>query len=75
METFDLRETIIPFSLLQINNHFQRMKPGEVIEILCLDASIEQDLKRILPRLAYEAHSIVRNAVGPTEFAIHLRKI
>ena len=75
MKTFDLRESIIPFALLQINNYFKRMKSGDVIEILCFDACIEQDLKRILPRLAYETHSKIRSTSGPTEFAIHLQKV
>ena len=49
MVTFDLRETIIPFSLLQICNYFKQMKVGDVIEILSPDAGIEKDLKCILP--------------------------
>jgi TusA-related sulfurtransferase len=49
MESFDLRHTIIPFSLLQIANHFQQMKAGEEMEIFGNDAGIARDLKNILP--------------------------
>jgi TusA-related sulfurtransferase len=47
-KTFDLREAIIPFSLLQITNLFYRMPAGETIEIIGNDASIAEDLQRIL---------------------------
>jgi len=49
MESFDLRDTIIPFSLLQIAHHFQQMGVGEEIEIYASEAGIAQDLKSILP--------------------------
>jgi len=47
-ESFDLRDAIIPFSLLQITNCFHRMPAGETIEIIGNDPSIMDDLKRIL---------------------------
>jgi TusA-related sulfurtransferase len=49
MESFDLRDTIVPFSLLQIANHFQRMKVGEEIEVIGNDPGIQSDIKKILP--------------------------
>ena len=49
MDSFDLRHTIIPFSLLQIANHFQQMEAGDAMEIYGNDAGIAQDLKSILP--------------------------
>lgn len=54
MDTFDLRGTIIPFSLLQISNHFNRMQPGEIFEVVGVDAAIENELRCILPARAYE---------------------
>lgn len=75
MTTFDLRETIIPFSLLQISNHFKRMKPGEVIEILCCDDRIARDLKCILPRLEYEIVFFESPETGRTEYSICLKKL
>ena len=54
MEIFDLRQSIIPFSLLQISNCFQRLNPGEAIEIIGCDESVARDLKRILADAEYE---------------------
>jgi TusA-related sulfurtransferase len=75
MATFDLRETIIPFSLLQISNHFKRMKPGEAIEILCCDKHIARDLSCILPRLEYEIVFSKAPETARTEFLICLKKL
>ncbi len=58
MVTFDLRETLIPFSLLQIANVFRAMKPGEVMEVISgmtpVDAATLNDVLRILPITEYE---------------------
>lgn len=75
MTTFDLRETIIPFSLLQICNHFKRMKPGEVLEVLCCDAAIEKDLRCILSGLTCEIVVSEMPGRGRGEFILRLRKI
>ena len=75
MTTFDLRDTIIPFSLLQINNCFKRMKAGEILDILFCDKHIEDDLKRILPRHQYEIIFPENLKTGRNEFSIRLRRI
>ncbi|WP_319406731.1 hypothetical protein [uncultured Desulfosarcina sp.] len=58
MLTFDLRETLIPFSLLQVANAFKEMKPGEEMEIFAgatpIDAAILKDVLRILPQTDYD---------------------
>ena len=58
MLTFDLRETLIPFSLLQITNLFREMKPGEEMQIFAgvshIDATILRDVMLILPRTDYD---------------------
>jgi len=58
VETFDLRETLIPFSLLQITNAFRAMQPGDEMEILSgvsiFDVAIFKDVMRILPRNEYD---------------------
>ena len=58
MVTFDLREKLIPFSLLEITNVFRRMQPGEEMEILAsncpVQAAIFKDVMRILPRKEYD---------------------
>jgi TusA-related sulfurtransferase len=58
MVSFDLRQTLIPFSLLQIANAFGKMKPGEEMEIYAaIDAdetAIFKDILRILPPAGYD---------------------
>ncbi len=54
MDTIDIRETIIPFSLLQITNHFKRMNAGTSIEIVGTDENIISELKNLLPEASYE---------------------
>jgi hypothetical protein len=58
MLTFDLRETLIPFSLLQITNLFRKMKPGEEMQIFAgvshIDATILREVMLILPRTDYD---------------------
>jgi TusA-related sulfurtransferase len=58
MITFDLRETLSPFSLLQVANEFREMKPGQEIEIFAgvspIDAAILKDVLLILPRTDYD---------------------
>ena len=75
MTIFDLRETIIPFSLLQICNHFKRMNPGDVVDIVCGDVSIEKDLRCILPRRQYEILLLDPTSTQDNSFCIRLRKI
>jgi len=62
MVTFDLREKLIPFSLLQITNVFRGMQPGEEMEILAggcpVEVAIFQDVMRILPRDDYDLISL-----------------
>ncbi len=74
MEIFDLRKAIISFSLLHICNRFKRMQPGEVIEIITRDASIADDIARILPELTYET-SLRKEPCGTgAVFYIQLKK-
>ena len=58
MVSFDLRETLIPFSLLQISNLFREMEPGEELEILAgtdpTGVSILKDVLLILPKAQYD---------------------
>ena len=75
METFDLRDTIIPFSLLQIANYFQHMKLGEEIEIYGNDAGIAQDLKNILPASAVTICPVDTSADERPRYRWRLKKI
>jgi len=47
--SFDIRNALIPFSLLKISNAFKGMKPGDVMEVITNDAGIAYDLQRLLP--------------------------
>ncbi len=75
MATFDLRRTLIPFSLLQITNAFNAMRSGEEMEVLSgvdqTQAAIFNDLLRILPRSGYQL--ISRQTIAGEEPAIRLR--
>jgi TusA-related sulfurtransferase len=75
MESFDLRETIISFSLLQITNYFKKMNHGEVLEIIFTDQRIAEDLKCILPELSYELILIEEDIEQSPDFRIHLKKV
>jgi len=58
MIIFDLREKLIPFSLLQISNNFREMQPGDEMEILAGDCPVQdaifKDVMQILPKSDYE---------------------
>jgi TusA-related sulfurtransferase len=75
METFDLRDTIIPFSLLQIANYFQQMKANEEIEIYGNEAGIAEDLKSILPASAVTICRIDSAADERPHYRWRLKKI
>lgn len=75
MESFDLRDTIISFSLLQIINHFKKMRTGEVIEIFGSDPSIIEDLNNLLPEMEYEIINIETLNLSRPDFRMQLRKI
>jgi TusA-related sulfurtransferase len=53
MLSFDLRESIISFSLLEITYHFKKMRSGEVMEIWGADAGTISRLKNMLPTNSY----------------------
>jgi TusA-related sulfurtransferase len=75
MQTFDLRETIISFSLLQLTNHFKKMKPGDTVEIVSSDENITDDLKCLLPERSYEFIRIANVDEDSSDLRIELKKI
>jgi TusA-related sulfurtransferase len=75
MGLFDLRDTITPFSLLQVTNHFKQMDAGEILEIVGNDESIATDLKRLLPALEYEFMGIENLGNDSADFRLQLRKV
>lgn len=74
MERFDLRETVIPFSLLEMGCRLKRMAPGEECEILCCDKTVCEDIERILPRGEYECVAFETPNDDRGWFCIRLRK-
>lgn len=74
MQSFDLRDTIIPFSLLQIAHHFQQMKIGEEIEIFGNDPGIARDLQSILPAPEATLRTIETSQDERPRFRWRLRK-
>jgi TusA-related sulfurtransferase len=57
MDTFDLRDTIIPFSLLDIRQRFKEMRPGDSLVVLWSDPAAADDLMRVLPAACLEVVS------------------
>jgi TusA-related sulfurtransferase len=74
-EIFDLRESIVPFSLLQISNRFKTMNPGEYIEVIGSDEAITKDIKSILAKFEYEVQYVDTPDTKTPDFCIRLRKV
>ena len=75
MNSFDLRETLIPFSMLRVVNHFTQMEVGGEMEIIGDDAEIYHDIKSILPASDYEFVSEEFEIPRHGEFRIILKKV
>jgi len=54
---FDLRDAIVPFSLLDIRHRFKEMRPGDSLVILWSDPAAADDLMRVLPAACLETVS------------------
>lgn len=74
MESFDLRDTIVPLSLLKICNHFSMMNPGEILEIICSDPDLVEDLNYLLPEPGYELVQLEKINAAVPEFRITIKK-
>lgn len=74
MFSIDLRETIIPFSLLQIAHQFKRMETGESLEILGIEEDIISDLKRVLPVETFELRKIETFNSDSPYFRLRLKR-
>jgi TusA-related sulfurtransferase len=49
IDVFDLRDAIVPFSLLDIRHRFKQMRPGDSLVVLWSDPAAADDLMRVLP--------------------------
>jgi TusA-related sulfurtransferase len=74
MDIFDLRNAIIPFSLLEIRQRFKKMRPGDSLEVLWSDASAADDLMRVLPAACLEIASQGEIPGSPGGFRMELVK-
>jgi TusA-related sulfurtransferase len=54
MDTFDFRNAIVPFSLLDLRQHFKEMRPGDSLEVLWSAPSAADDLLCVLPPACLE---------------------
>jgi TusA-related sulfurtransferase len=54
MDTFDFRNAIVPFSLLDIRQRFKEMRPGDTLMVLWSDPTAADDLMRVLPAACVE---------------------
>jgi len=50
----DLRGAIPLITLLKVSQVFRKMKPHEVLEILCRDPDTRTDLFKVLPPFSYK---------------------
>jgi TusA-related sulfurtransferase len=69
---FDMRNTIVPFALLNVSHAFSELKSGETMEILVGDLDTKKDLFKLLPASHYE---LIKTKREGSCFHIHLRKI
>lgn len=75
MQTFDLRETLIPFAFLLISNHFRQMKPGEALEVICDDHDLVEELQCLLTEATDASiRQEILSAAGPL-IRIMLKKV
>jgi len=54
IDVFDLRNAIVPFSLLDIRQRFKQMRPGDSLVVLWGDTAAADDLMRVLPAACLE---------------------
>jgi TusA-related sulfurtransferase len=74
MHSFDLRHTIIPFSLLRISNIFKEMALEETIEVEWIDPDMHEDLLKVLPKGTYEVLIIEKIGNGEDGYRMQLKK-
>jgi TusA-related sulfurtransferase len=74
MDSFDLRQGIIPFSLLEITNHFKQMNTGQRMEIIVGDVSLLNDLRQVLSGAAYRMTELEELNGERRDFRIYLIK-
>ena len=74
MLSIDLRENIIPFSLLEIVMQFKKMATGEIIRIVGIEESIIDDLESVLPEGKFELLDVESMSVNSPYLKLKLKK-
>jgi hypothetical protein len=74
MHTYDLRRTLVPFSLLEIRQRFKEMRPGDSMVVLWADVGAEDDLLRILPASSFDIVSQIEIPGDPKGMRVELTK-
>jgi len=70
----DLRNAIIPFSLLKVIQALKVMGPGETLEVFWSDPNTPADLFKVLPDSAYDLISLEEIGDGEPSCRIVLAK-
>jgi len=74
LHTLDLRNAIVPFSLLKVIQALKTMGSGETLEIFCSDPETPADLFKVLPDSAYDLISFEEIGDGEPAYKITLAK-
>ena len=74
MHRFDLRDTIVPFTLLKISNTFKEMRDDAIMEVLWRDAETRAALFKILPESSYDIICDEKIEGSNEGFRIQLKK-
>jgi len=70
----DLRNAIVPFSLLKVIQALKMMGPGETLEVFWSDPDTPADLFKVLPDSAYDLISLEEIGDGEPSYRITLAK-
>ena len=74
MYTFDLRNALVPFSLLDVRHRFKEMRSGESMVVLWGDSGAADDLLQILPTASFDIVSQAEIPGSPSGFRMELTK-
>ena len=74
MHTFDLRQTIVSFSLLEISHRFKLMKEKEILEVLWEEPDTRSALFKILSADSYDIIGEEKIGGSNPGFRIQLQK-
>lgn len=59
--TIDVRDCIVPISLLKVENRLAEMTSGQIIEVLCTDSETKTDLMAIIRNSNHRCMAVEEN--------------